>query len=171
MRVELIMAKTSNFIKMKVFKNVIYFALGFVIASLTISLTSVGAEVSQEFGKVFISNNFKNPVPIVSKETLKIQGEVKIDGNPKVKLDGDTKIKIESVEKPVNVRFEKGEKMPETEIFKTGKIYRISFDEKMTGTCDLDKISGTWIYCKNKGIEGEIFGWVNTAQIMLVSEL
>jgi hypothetical protein len=156
---------------MKVFKKVIYFALGFVVASLMISLTSVGAEVSQEFSKVFITNKFKNPIPIVSKETLKIEGDVKIEGNPKVKLDDDTKIKIESVEKPVNVRFEKGEKMPQTEIFKSGKIYRISFDGKISGRCNLDKINGTWIYCENKGIEGEIFGWVNTAQIMLVSEL
>lgn len=156
---------------MKVFKKILFFALGFLIASLMISLTSVGAEVSEEFSKVFITNNFKDPIPIVSKEILEVKGEVKIDGKPEVKLDGGTRIKIESVEKPVSVRFEQGEKMPEAEIFKTGKIYRILLAEKTVGRCELDKIKGTWIYCKNKGIEGEIFGWVNTAQIMLVTEL
>lgn len=58
-----------------------------------------------------------------------------------------------------------------SEIFKAGKIYRISLAGNTRGVCELDKINGTWIYCKNKGIEGEIFGWVNAAQIMLVSEL
>lgn len=155
---------------MKIFKNSLYVAIGFLIAALTISLTNVGAQVSEGIGRVFISNDFKNPVPITSKEILKVQGDVKIAGNPKVKLDADTKIKIESVEKPVRVRFEKTEAMPETGIFKNGKAYNISFDGRIMQRCEVEKINGTWIHCQSKMQEGETVGWINTAQLTFVSE-
>jgi hypothetical protein len=155
---------------MKVFKNVLFVALGFLIASLTISLTSVGAKVSEEIGRVIIENNSKNPIPIVSRESLKVKGEVKIDGNPEVKLDGDTKIKIESVDKPVNVQFDKNAEMPETNIFKTGRNYGITITGETAKRCNVDKINGTWIYCKQKNSEGEIVGWVNTTQVALVTD-
>lgn len=155
---------------MKKFKNILYVALGFIIASLTISLTSVGAQISEGINRVFISNDFKNPIPIVSRETLKMEGKVKIDGNPKVKLDGDTKIRIESVEKPVRVQMDKTEEMPETGIFKNKKNYNISFDGKTLQSCEVDKISGTWIYCDRNLVEGELIGWVNTAQLAFAME-
>ncbi len=108
---------------------------------------------------------------IVSNEALNIKGEVKIDGNLKVKLDSDSNIKIESVEKTVNVRFEKCESRPETEIFNDGKKYSISLSGKPTRICELDQINGTWINCEIKGNEVEIAGWVNAAQTILVTEL
>lgn len=156
--------------QMKVFKNITLFALGFFIAALTVSLTSVGARVSSEISRVFIENDSKNPVPIVSKETIKIKGEVEIDGKPEVKLDGDTKIKIESVDKPVSVRFDKDGSMPETEIFKTGKSYFITIVGESPKRCAVDKINGTWIFCTRNLLEGEIVGWVNTGQLTLVVE-
>lgn len=156
---------------MKVFKNILYVSLGLVIAALTLSLTPVGAKVSAEIGRVLIANDFKNPIPIVSKDALKVRGEVKIDGEPKVKLDGDSKIKIESIDKTVKVRFDKGEAMPETGIFKDGKRYFVTMVGGNPKTCSVDKINGTWIFCEEKLIEGEIVGWVNTAQLTFVSEL
>jgi hypothetical protein len=148
-----------------------YIALGFLIAALTISLTSVGAKVSAEIGRVLIANDFKNPIPIVSKDDLKVRGEVKIDGEPKVKLDGDTKIKIESIDKTVKVRFDRAETMPEAGIFKTGKRYLLKPVSEVQRTCSVDKINDTWIFCEEKLLEGEIVGWVNTAQLTFVFEL
>ncbi len=156
---------------MKALKNIMYISLGFLIAALTISLTSVGAKVSAEIGRVLIANDFKNPIPIVSKEELKVRGEVKIDGEPKVKLDGDTKIKIESIDKTVKVRFDKGETMPEAGIFKDGNRYFITIVGENPRTCSVDKINGIWIRCEQKLLEAEIVGWVNTAQLSFVSEL
>ena len=155
---------------MKVFKKVLYVALGFLVASLTISLTSVGAKVSEQINRVIIENDSKNPIPIVSKEALKIKGEVKIDGKSEVKLNGDTKIKIESVDKPVNVRFEKNAEMPETSIFKTGKNYGITIIGESAKRCNVEKINGNWIYCKQKYKEGEVVGWVNTIQLSFVTD-
>lgn len=156
---------------MKVFRNIFYVALGFVIASFAISLTTVGANVSREINRVFIENDSRNPIPIVSKEAIKVKGEVKIDGKPEVKLDGDTTIKIKSIDKPVNVRFDKDESMPETEIFKKGKSYFITIVGDAPKVCVVDKIDGTWIFCSRKLQEGEIVGWANTAQISFVTEL
>lgn len=156
---------------MKNFKNISYFIIGFLIAAFTISLTSVGAQVSEGINRVFIANDVKNPIPVISREVLKIQGDVKIEGKPEVRLDGDTKIKIESVDKPVIVRFDKSEAMPETSIFKIGKKYSIKLVGTTPKRCEVDKINGTWIFCERKRKEGEIVGWVNTLQIAVVTEL
>lgn len=157
--------------QMKTIKNVSYFALGFVIATLTISLTSVGASVTNEISRVFVENDGKNPIPIVSREPLKIKGKVEIDGKPEVKLDGDSKIKIESIDKPVTVRFDKNEAMPETEIFKKGKNYGITITGEKPRRCEVDRINGNWIYCKRANIEAEVVGWVNSAQLTHVMQV
>lgn len=157
--------------KMTVFKRFGYIALGFVIASLTVAMTGVGAQVSEGITRVLIANDVRDPIPIFSRDALEMRGEVRIDGEPKVKLDGDTKIKIESVEKPVTVQFEKNEEMPGTDIFKDGKTYAISFSGTSARRCRVDKIQGTWIFCKRKARESEMVGWVNTTQIAYVNEL
>lgn len=152
-------------------RKALYFALGVIVASFAISLTSVGARVSQEVGRVIIANTSKNPIPIVSKEALKVKGEVEINGNPKVKLDGDSKIKIESIDKPVRVRFDDDEAMPNTNIFDEGKTYLITITGEAAKRCEVDKIKGTWIYCERKNLEAEIVGWVNTSQLSHVENL
>lgn len=158
---------------MKMSTKVFYAGLGFLVASFTISLTGVSAQVSEGLiSRVFITNGDKDPVSIVSKDELRIKGEVKIDGNPEVKLNSDSKIKIESVEKPVTVRFDKGESISDAGFFKKGDTYLLTISALASQQrCKVDKIEGTWIKCERKGAEAEITGWVNTAQVIVASEL
>lgn len=154
---------------MKHIQKILFTALGFALAALTISLTPAGAQIAEDINRVFIANDERNPVPITSRETLKMQGEVKIDGKPEVKLDGDSKIKIESIEKPVKIELNERDEAGEAHIFKKGKIYRVSFNGADYLSCATDKISGGWIHCSTKKKEG-IDGWINAARIAAATE-
>lgn len=156
---------------MKILRDISFVALGFGAAMIAVSFTSVGAQISEGLTRILIANDDRNPIPVHSKEGLRIKGKVEIDGNPKVKLDGDSKIKIKSVDEPVKVRFEKEAAMPDTEIFEKGDEYLITIAGEGPKRCEADKIRGTWIFCKQERKENEIVGWVNTNQIVMVRDL